>query len=604
MLEETPPTLTEENPTNEGLDREESLPSEIMQNAETLTDVDETVEPIQQSLSASDIVNGALSRTRSTSAEIEPTPDEHQFSIDDYIDSQENLKNNRRQTAGIYLRMKEQESREMPDQPKFDRASAIKERPDWDSHFPKDDTPEEMARWEEFVSSFPDKMLQRSLEGLQRASSKHEKIASSPEIQEQISEYKAERMEVFARVAAYRSLERREKAIKAEIEALDATATMLGETEWADPETIKKLIDDLNHATRAKETILSSQGEISELQRRIVLDKKRQLDHGVLMTDQMSDVEKKNINSLLSGKPLLIVGETGGAKTGLAKHMAGEMLRRLGRPDEIPEFVSGSGELNTYQLMGKADLLSDEDGNSVTDFVEGPMVRAMREGRPIIIDEVNSIDPILLKRLNEILLKRPGDEYQIQEDSGMKVTVAPGFCIITTMNEKSHRYKGVESLGADFLDRVNRTNIKYPDQNTPVGGENIPRELMLLATLTLIDKMGKIEFADITPEELIKFVQVAHYTQMMFTRPASDGSFTAYVDSGQYANSTQTALEKAVISPRNMVKIIEQIRDGKGAISLEDILTQFLGSVEVPGDKKIMTTLFAEYGLIPGPKPQ
>ena len=87
MPEETPPTLTEENPTNEGLDREESLPSEIMQNAETQSDVDETAEPIQQTLSASDIVNGALSRTRSTSAEIEPTPDEHQFSIDDYVDS-------------------------------------------------------------------------------------------------------------------------------------------------------------------------------------------------------------------------------------------------------------------------------------------------------------------------------------------------------------------------------------------------------------------------------------------------------------------------------------------------------------------------------------
>ena len=603
MPEETPPTLTEENPTNEGLDREESLPSEIMQNAETQSDVDETAEPIQQTLSASDIVNGALSRTRSTSAEIEPTPDEHQFSIDDYVDSQENLKNNRRQTAGIYLHMKEQESREMSDQPKFDRASAIKERPDWDAHFPKDDTPEEMARWKEFVSSFPDITLHRSLEGLQRASSKHQKIASSPEIQEQISEYKAERMEVFAHVAAYRSLEREEKAINAELEALDAKARMLGETGWADQETIKKLSDDLKHATRAKETILSSEGEFSELQRRIVLDKKRQLDHGVLMTDQMSDVEKKNINFLLSGDPLLIVGETGGAKTGLAKHMAGEVLRRLGRPDEIPEFVSGSGELSIHQLMGKTDLKSDEGGNSVTDFAEGPMARAMREGRPIIIDEVNSIDPILLKRLNEILLLRPGAEYQIQENGREKYTIARGFCIIATMNEKSHRYKGVESLGSDFTDRVNRTNIEYPDQEIPVGGENIPRDLMLLAQLTLTDKMGKIECANITPKELKKFVQVAHFTQMMFTRLASDGSFTAYVDTGQYANSTQTALEKAVISPRKMVKIIEQIRDGKG-VSLEYMLTQFLGSIEVPGDKKIMTTLLSEYGLIPEPKPQ
>jgi hypothetical protein len=603
MPGETSPTLTEEYPTYDGLAREESLRSEIIQNAETLADIDETAEPIQQPRSASDIINESLSSTRSTSAEIEPTPDADKFSIEDYVDSQENLKNNRRQTARIYLRMKEQESRKMPDQPEFDRASATKERPDWDAHFPKDDTPEEMARWKEFVSSFPDKILQRSLEGLQRASSKYEEIASSPKIQEQISEYKAERMEVFAKVAAYRYLERREKAINAEIEALDATATSSGETDWADKDTIRTLIDELDHASRAKDTILRSGAEISELERRIVLDKKRQLDEGVLMTDQMSDVEKKNINSLLTGKPILIVGETGGAKTGLAKHMAAEILRRLGRPDEIPEFVSGSGELNTYQLMGKTDL-SDEGGNSVTNFAEGPMVRAMREGRPIIIDEVNSIDGNLLKRLNEILLKRPGDTYQIQEDNGMEVTIAPGFCIIATMNEKSHRYKGVDSLGADFIDRVNRANIKYPDQDTPVGAENIPPDLMLLATLTLTDKMGKLNLANITPDELVKFVQVAHYTQMMFTRPASDRSFESYVNSGQIADSTQTALEKAVISPRNMVKIIEQIRDGKGTISLEYILTQFLGSVEVPNDKKIMTTLFEEFDLIPKPKPQ
>jgi predicted component of type VI protein secretion system len=544
--------------------------------------------------SASDILKNILPTIESGSKE-ESSPQLHSYTIEDYVDSQEHLKNIKRITAKEYLSMKEKESSE-PGQ--FDKSQATKERPDWESHFPRDDSPEEQQKWQDFVHSFPSKRLQMNLESLREFSLRHQEISNSSSVQEQLTEYRHEKQNVLAEVAAYRHLERKESAVIAEIEALNAHALSLGFRSWPDPKQISDLEDMIASITRSKETILQTDGTIDELERRRWLDKKRQLEHGVLMTDQMKNVETKNLPSLITGEPLLLFGETGGAKTALAKHMAKEILSRLGKPDIEPEIISGHSEINSYTLMGKNELITDENGSTITSFLPGPLIRAMQEGVPVIIDEVNGIPPELLKRLNLILQLRPGDKYKVQEDNGLEITIKQGFSIIATMNEKSDRYKGVEDLSAEFSNRfTNTAKINYPDQDVVVG-DVVPPELLELALLECTDmNSGKIEFSNLTSDQLIALVQVAHYTQAMYTQPASSADFRNYTGSEQLVDG-QTALKKTVISPRAMVAMISKIQKGQGHYEISDVLSDFLESISEPSDRAIISQLFTDFGLI------
>jgi len=544
--------------------------------------------------SASDILKNILPTIESDSKE-ESSPQSHSYTIEDYVDSQENLKNIKRKIAKEYLRMKEAESSE-PGQ--FDRAQATKERPDWESQFPRDDSPEEQQKWNDFVQSFPSKRLQMNLESLKRFSLRHQEISNSSSVQEQLGDYKREKQNVFAEVAAYRHLERIESAAIAEIEALHAHALSLGEKSWSDQKQITDLRDMIALIADSKETILQTDGTIDELERRRWLDKKRQLDHGVLMTDQMKKVERMNLPSLITGEPLLLFGETGGAKTALAKHMAKEILSRLGKPDTEPEIISGHSEINSYTLMGKNELRTDDNGSTITSFLPGPLIRAMQEGVPVIIDEVNGIPPELLKRLNLILQLRPGDKYKVQEDNGLEITVKTGFSIIATMNEKSDRYKGVEDLSAEFSNRfTNTAKINYPDQDVTVG-DVVPPELLELALLECTDmNSGKIEFSNLTSDQLLALVKVAHFTQLMYTQPASSADFKNYTASEQLVDG-QTALKKSVISPRAMVAMISKIQKGEGQYEISDVLSDFLESITEPSDRAIISQLFTDFKLI------
>lgn len=320
----------------------------------------------------------------------------------------------------------------------------------------------------------------------------------------------------------------------------------------------------------------------SELNRLVRKDTHRQLEEGLLLTPSMQETIDKTLPSLAVGRPALFVGETGGAKTALAEAIANQFMGKE------PELVSFHGEINVYQLIGK-DRLSD----GATDFSPGPVVRAMEQGRPLILDEINSAPPEFLKRLNIIMQLRPGDIFTIQEDSGKQVVVQPGFCIMATANEKSARYKGVDVMSAEFKNRfgVNVHRIEYPDSDVVFG--QAPLDNMALAEAALSDDIG--EFAVDLPEgQLQAFVKAAHASQRIFSGNYGDGNsareLRAYVSGDRLADG-KPGLDDTVLSPRMMVAVLEQVRDGRGAVQLVDVLKDWVKGIEKPNDRAVMTQL-------------
>ena len=496
--------------------------------------------------------------------------------------------------------------------------SASIERPVWEQHFPKDSSEQELQKWKDFVNTQP-KDTHHALNHLQVQSAHLAEITSQPGIAEEIDKLGAERQDCLSRVSKYRHLERTlairlSESVTAQLKAINTghrNAAFLKATQAG----IAAEIDNLN---AQKESILSEgdiEATLDELERRSYLDKSRQLDDGLLLTDQMEDIIRAHFNSAIGGKPILIVGETGGAKTALAKEMARRIQAFHGRPDQVdkePLLFSGSAEANPYDLMGKTGLESDGQGGTVTTFKPGLLAVAMQEGLPIILDEVNAMPPELLKRLNEILLKKPTDTFRLQEDGGLEFVIKPGFCVIYTGNEKSQRYKGVHDLSADLLDRFTGSTVRmpYPDMDVQVG--ELPPNLLSLALAAVTNEHGVQELPEITtpegevlsPEKSLKqflnFVKVCHITQILFTQPSNSPLFNNSELLKNYSTTDQkregkTALKLSVLSPRSMVELIKKTQ--RDPLSLNEVIDGYLVGIKDPDDKELIKIILRGHGF-------
>lgn len=313
-------------------------------------------------------------------------------------------------------------------------------------------------------------------------------------------------------------------------------------------------------------------------------EKRQQYEAGIVLTEQMQTVINDILPSIINGRPALFVGETGGAKTALA-----EFISRFYFQKE-PEFISGYGDVNSYQLMGKTGLVKGE-----TAFESGPIIRAMEEGKLLILDEMNAMPADFLKRINKVLQLRPGDTFTIQEDSGREVKIQPGFAIIATANEKSRRYKGVEDLSTELLNRfgANVKRIHYPDNDVVYGG--MPLENLIIARASVTDRRGQLS-PFINLEELENFVKACHISQQVFTGNYGEG-FKDLL-SPEHIADKRPGLEEQVLAPRTMTGILEKLVSFHGNKNLNDLLIDYIDGIKSQNDKSQMITILSGQGFI------
>ncbi|MFA5606366.1 MAG: AAA family ATPase [Leucobacter sp.] len=319
-----------------------------------------------------------------------------------------------------------------------------------------------------------------------------------------------------------------------------------------------------------------------------IRDAKRELDDGLLLTEQMRGIIAEALPALRRGDPVLLVGETGGAKTALAEHLSRNGVRRE------PELVSGYGDITSAQLIGSHELRAD-GGATTSVFVPGPLLRAMTEGRPVILDEINAMPAEFLKRLNRILQLRPGDELGVQEDLGRRVRVAPGFAILATANEQTpHRYRGLERLSAELVNRfgANGYRVHYPDSGRPF--EEFPVENGLIAAAAVADDHGELP-SGISVDALARVARAAFISQQVFAGAHGPG-FGDYVGTEQEIDG-RPGLEESVLAPRTLVAILQKVSRSAGAVSLDLALSRFIESIMHPGDRRVLALILDGQGF-------
>jgi MoxR-like ATPase len=343
----------------------------------------------------------------------------------------------------------------------------------------------------------------------------------------------------------------------------------------ADIATLKKY-DVIAEKIRIKiNETMGDEGIFYETKRRTLLAYRRQLmTGGFVKTATIKDEIMRVLSHLHLGIPVFLRGHLGVGKTELALHVCREYLGME------PEFISGSEEATKYDIYGRTQI-GVTSGLAGSYFQEGPLVRAMKEGKPLIIDEMDGIPHSIIMRMNHVLTRRHGDKITIQESGDEEITVKKGFCVIATGNVKSARYKR-EELDAAFLSRWWSEDITYPPQ----------QEAYEILTAALIDHKGDLQMncpKDI--DDLKRLTEVANEIQQIFT-----GEHLDYLGEGaDAARGVAAGLRKSVLSLRHLWNIVRPWKAHNFDKPMEHyILNEFIRPA-VAEDQVYLVQLFCRY---------
>lgn len=463
--------------------------------------------------------------------------------------------------------------------------------PNWEEYMPRDTSDEELQRWETFKDEHPD--VADNLEDWYMCHAKLHELRKDAGLMERFDEeYRGEQMAATRAAAEFLRAQSRKQDISEQMANIRAKAAKTDRPLTAgERRRIAALQKQLSEVDENIEIPPNSSKEnfLEEVTRLQVREWKRQLDSGLLMTEQMQTIIDETLPAMMRGEPTLFIGETGGAKTALAEYMA----RRYCGVE--PEFISAYGDVNSYQLMGKQEL-REKNGASISEFVPGPIIRAMEQGKPLILDEINAMPSELLKRLNKIMQLRPGDKFTVQEDSGRIVEVHPGFCIIATANEKSKRYKGVDDLSVEFQNRfgANINRVRYPDHDKSYG--EYPRENAQLAMAAVATERGELP-PEIDERDFEDFVRAARLSQQIFSGTNGEG-YNQFIDTEKLVDD-RPGLEETVLAPRTMVDILRKVAGSYGVVSLKRACQTFLDGIKNQNDRKVMHHILKYHELLP-----
>lgn len=123
-------------------------------------------------------------------------------------------------------------------------------------------------------------------------------------------------------------------------------------------------------------------------------------------------------------KNILLKGPTGSGKTKLAETLSETMNRPMHQ-------INCSVDLDAESLLGFKTIQTNENGSQEIVFIDGPVIKAMKEGHILYIDEINMAKPETLPILNGVL------DYRRQLTNpftGEVVNAAPGFNVIAAIN--------------------------------------------------------------------------------------------------------------------------------------------------------------------------
>ena len=151
-----------------------------------------------------------------------------------------------------------------------------------------------------------------------------------------------------------------------------------------------------------------------------------------------------------AGLFVLVIGPKGTGKTTL--------VREFAQKKNLPlDSINFSLRTRESHLVGTKTL-----ENGTVGFDEGILIKSMREGNILYLDEINSAEADVLLRLDEALDDRR--QIVLKESSGETVKAKQGWFVIATINPLTH--VGTKELPPQILSRFPvRIKMEYPPED-------------------------------------------------------------------------------------------------------------------------------------------
>lgn len=429
-----------------------------------------------------------------------------------------------------------------------------------------------------------------------------QELASNPEVLKAYKDRFENLKGTLAKVLAFEHLQKELRAAESREQKLRLFYEQYGRSPG--PIERKKLTELRDRARRLREAIEEfelDEAAVDMLRRREIRAIQRDLaQYSFAETESRTELIREVLPDLLQGAPVLFQGETGSGKTQLAKYISHKFLGHKVTP------VSMHEQLKESQVMGRMTM---KEG--ATEYVYSEIIRSMKEGLPIILDEINLVPHEMQGIFNEIFQLRVGDIWT-HPITGEKIEIKKGFVIIATANLKSERYKQRYELDVATLRRfiggAGAREIHYLDigKKDKAGGYIAPEALKILGAV-LADRHGNIEWSETDApqkmDELKRFVSACRKIQEDFTLSIREGGEESL------AKTDHLAFRELVITLKDQIEIMKAWKSGGYREPLQQIiLSEFFRKAEISGraakDRKNMVRVFIANKFFKDTKPE
>jgi nitric oxide reductase NorQ protein len=153
------------------------------------------------------------------------------------------------------------------------------------------------------------------------------------------------------------------------------------------------------------------------------------------------------LTALSIGKNVLLKGPTGSGKTKLAETLSAIFSQPM-------HSINCSVDLDAEALLGYKTIV-EKDEKTTIEFIEGPVIQAMKKGHLLYIDEINMAKPETLPILNGVLDYR---RTITNPFTGEVVKARPSFGVIAAINEG---YVGTVPLNEALKNRFVVIDVPY-----------------------------------------------------------------------------------------------------------------------------------------------
>jgi MoxR-like ATPase len=254
--------------------------------------------------------------------------------------------------------------------------------------------------------------------------------------------------------------------------------------------------------------------------------------------------------------------------------------------EAVNKFELDETELGKKATDAQKESLRKAYQEGFKNFVEvravlGQFYEAMRQGRPIILDEINAIPHSILIALNDLLQAKPDNTIIPMIPGAESFVVADSFAVLATGNwkpEDGKAYIGRQPIDAAFLSRFGITSYDYlpqriegetlgtSDENT--RNEKAESELfMLMATHILdADTLGANIPAG-TFEKLRGLAKAARVLQNAFSEK---GNITFNDPESGTNLPAKEVMGENVLSIRHLIPILENWKSDGFTRDLDD----------------------------------